>query len=1170
MAGGPLQEHVIRSFGTVSALRDSTEAEPKVNIAKNIRGRPLGSITGPPLYDRLLHIGNSAFVDATFFALTYTPFGGSPRALVRATDKTIAIDVYSQGKHTLVLYALNAKKCCGIFYLGDDGTFNGTLDLVGGTATMQVLAVGLDETARWHGNYDYDTWHIGNGVDPNAVVQLARTALAPGKWRNAGSNQRPAAAVIRQIVPTAAQGVQATWAIPGTNRNSFDSNVYQPCTVNVTTDLFTTGVPSAIHGLQAGDPVWFITGGLTGISAATAYYVIASGLTVNSFKVSATLGGSAVNVTGAGTGIQYLPIGKVYAPGHTFSAGDVVELTTTGALPDFLPTGGVIDTATTYYIVNPTADQVGLAPTLAGTGIEINTPGIGLNQITVVPASGNRVGKASLTFTANPTNFPGTLGDNIYVSITYSASGYDTTVSSILTGSGTVSDPYHYALFTGVGFSSTQAIVDFVNGDTNAVGILSTSASSIDTNEDTQSWAFHELTGGVDATTINGVTVGFSDKTCSVYLRYWDPGINYLGYEGISSDKSNVIVIDALSNYGIEISIAPNPSVESGRFGFIRAYLQFGEDVNAQWNLIAEVPNTFSDAYAHTVTTALAGGAGCTADTSTHRIISSDVRRRNGDACRFSATTSLPTGISGSVTYYVVNNTGTDFQIATTPGGPPVLFSSTGSGVHYLSVQLLFSASTIFAAGDVVRFTTVGTLPTGLALNTDYYVVNPYFFNYFTFGVSLTPGGQAVDLLSAGTGSGIGNRDFTASGSMPRKAQVGVETPIGQPMMVDQNQPLPSTLSVFSGGSVWHAGVTSQPSRVYPSKPATETELFPEGANSLAYEIIKFPASDSGQRVTAIYSDEQNLYIHSPGGIVYFPPGTPSAKTYPRVFAGAVTESALAVWTQNRLNYLGADLQIYQQTQSAIQPLQSDFMALDAAAYIRAYTDLNAFAANPDRVFMFSDVPGQALWFWVPGLDGKLVGFCYDRLQKGVVGPFDRPKVFGMCKLEAGRPELIFADEDCNLFVWNTAAQWDYEGALPTSNAFTLHAAGSAASTPSEAGFGVTAVAGGEYWRSVTCSLETGFLDMGKPGRLKAFMGAVVTSVQNSRAILTFTFTDMAGRTQSIAYGDIATKGVRWQHKVLCNLQGSAIKVKLDFVVAEMRPATLRDLTILFQPQGQR
>ena len=60
------------------------------------------------------------------------------------------------------------------------------------------------------------------------------------------------------------------------------------------TDLFT----KATHGLVANDKVRFtILVGGTGITVNTTYYVIASGLTANDFRVSATLGGATINFT---------------------------------------------------------------------------------------------------------------------------------------------------------------------------------------------------------------------------------------------------------------------------------------------------------------------------------------------------------------------------------------------------------------------------------------------------------------------------------------------------------------------------------------------------------------------------------------------------------------------------------------------------------------------------------------------------------------------------------------------------------------------------------------------------------------------------------------------------------------------------------------------------------
>ena len=67
-----------------------------------------------------------------------------------------------------------------------------------------------------------------------------------------------------------------------------------------TTDL----ISRTAHTLGAGDRVRFTTTTTlpAGLSLLTDYYVLASGLTANDFKVSTTNGGSAVDITDTGTG----------------------------------------------------------------------------------------------------------------------------------------------------------------------------------------------------------------------------------------------------------------------------------------------------------------------------------------------------------------------------------------------------------------------------------------------------------------------------------------------------------------------------------------------------------------------------------------------------------------------------------------------------------------------------------------------------------------------------------------------------------------------------------------------------------------------------------------------------------------------------------------------------
>jgi hypothetical protein len=60
------------------------------------------------------------------------------------------------------------------------------------------------------------------------------------------------------------------------------------------------------HGLSVNQPVIFTTTGAlpTGLTAGTTYYVISAGFGANAFEVSATVGGSAINTSSAGSGTQ--------------------------------------------------------------------------------------------------------------------------------------------------------------------------------------------------------------------------------------------------------------------------------------------------------------------------------------------------------------------------------------------------------------------------------------------------------------------------------------------------------------------------------------------------------------------------------------------------------------------------------------------------------------------------------------------------------------------------------------------------------------------------------------------------------------------------------------------------------------------------------------------------
>lgn len=119
---------------------------------------------------------------------------------------------------------------------------------------------------------------------------------------------------------TSADGLTTYTKDPGTDPNVYISSF------DATTDTFTANA----HGLANNTRVWISAGTLpTGFTASTNYYVISTA--ANTFQLSATQGGAAVNATGAGSGIlvtvQYdykveLGTGVIqFYPGAVFTEG---------------------------------------------------------------------------------------------------------------------------------------------------------------------------------------------------------------------------------------------------------------------------------------------------------------------------------------------------------------------------------------------------------------------------------------------------------------------------------------------------------------------------------------------------------------------------------------------------------------------------------------------------------------------------------------------------------------------------------------------------------------------------------------------------------------------------------------------------------------------------------
>jgi hypothetical protein len=200
------------------------------------------------------------------------------------------------------------------------------------TATIDALQLGIAQGAGTAGNA-IAGGVLRKGLDSN---QAGGVAGGLGYVKDAGGTVNTTAGTLERIVGqfitattfvfdpvfyytlTANQkaAMQTTVAPSSTNKfltqNDVDSITITPIVKTYTAHggTFTVTIASpavftsTAHGYVANDKVIISTTGTlpTGLVAGTVYYVISAGLTSNAFEISATLGGSAINTSGAQSG----------------------------------------------------------------------------------------------------------------------------------------------------------------------------------------------------------------------------------------------------------------------------------------------------------------------------------------------------------------------------------------------------------------------------------------------------------------------------------------------------------------------------------------------------------------------------------------------------------------------------------------------------------------------------------------------------------------------------------------------------------------------------------------------------------------------------------------------------------------------------------------------------
>lgn len=267
------------------------------------------------------------------------------------------------------------------------------------TGTTQVTSFGTrrnkKRSVRWTGTtqviHDPTTLILPGGLPiaakANDIWQLESDAS--GNWRlvrifRAASPGRETLGINTTLYVRADLGAATvTLATPGVwTLNSHGLQNDDPIVFYIKPDLgtctMTIATPGVVtrnaHGYTAGQPIKFTTTNAalpTGVTANTTYYVIATGLTTNTFQFSATVGGAAVATSGTQSGTHYVE--------------------KTGALPTGVVAG------TVYYARSVALNTFQFAATAGGASIATSGSQSGIFNV----ATGNDANNGSAANRAN-------------------------------------------------------------------------------------------------------------------------------------------------------------------------------------------------------------------------------------------------------------------------------------------------------------------------------------------------------------------------------------------------------------------------------------------------------------------------------------------------------------------------------------------------------------------------------------------------------------------------------------------------------------------------------------------------------------------------------------------------------------------------------------------------
>lgn len=329
------------------------------------------------------------------------------------------------------------------------------------------------------------------------------------------------------------------------------TRIEKAVTIAPSTDTFT----ATTHTLAVNDQVTFSVSNGTlpsPLATGTTYYVIASGLTANAFKVSLTEGGAALDITGSATGtyqvirqgalavdvisltanrlsrqIKYPTAGSLGSPGYAVNISAIsgssftVTLGTVAGISHTYTGGGTVTVgATTYPVTAATYNNATGVTTVTATGY--------------TPTVGASVTLSGLSFICNSASRP-TAGQLMFPQLVFprnSSTGAPEAKTFAFTRTGT------YSLTFTEAASPSGPEHEYVSGGTAVVGA---------TNLGVAAATYNKSTGVVTLTTVTAVPAASGNVTVdglaficptSAYIVSSSVPINSAGTEVANSDPT--------------------------------------------------------------------------------------------------------------------------------------------------------------------------------------------------------------------------------------------------------------------------------------------------------------------------------------------------------------------------------------------------------------------------------------------------------------------------------------------------------------------------------------------------------------------------------------------------------------------------------------------------------